>query len=111
MSLKDEPIEIFGAETVELALLQEVLAQRTIQKQAPRLKQILTRFCEADAGQQAEMAAEFDEETRRAVICALLTGSASKVVQDLGKQAVADRRAGRPVLGGHIQRSRGPGRS
>ncbi|MBI1387567.1 MAG: hypothetical protein GC154_03875 [bacterium] len=103
MSLKQELEALFGEETVRMAMIQEILAQRYIQQNPAKVRENLQRFEKLKTfDKQKAFVASFTPEMSRAIICALLCNSASKVVADLGAHAVLDKRMGRAVLGGKI---------
>lgn len=102
MSLKQELYEIFGEETVQLAVAQEVLAERFIQTNTIEVRKTLERFTSLEPEAQKNYVCSFSKEMSRAIICALLLGTASKVVLDLGSRAIDDKRRGRAVLGGRM---------
>lgn len=107
MSLKAEVEALFGEETVRLALIQEPLAQRYIQANPRKVRDALRRIMALPTlDEQREYVTRFDAETTRALICALLSSAASKVVVKLGSQAIADKRQGRAVLGGRLEGGR-----
>ncbi len=101
--LRKELEELFGEEMVKLALLQEVLARRTITKDPIRIRKLLEQFRHLKTlEQQKKFVQDFDKETSRAFICAMLCGSASQAVLDLATRALDDKRHHRSVLGGKI---------
>lgn len=103
MSLRDELVELFGDETVRMAEIQEILAQRYIQKNPIEVRQAIQKFEKLkNLDKQKAYIETFKPEMSRAFICALLLNSASKVVADLGTRAVLDKRMNRAVLGGKI---------
>lgn len=101
--LQDELVELFGEETVKLALAQEILAQRYVMKNPDKIKRTLDRFQKLkNLDQQKQFVQSFDKDLTRAFICSLLCDTGSKAVMELAKRAIDDKRAGRDVLGGKI---------
>ncbi len=103
VQLKKELELLFGEETVQLALVQEVLARRYITKNPIKVRKVLDQFQKTkNIEQQKKLVADFDKELTRAFICSLLCGTASQAVLDLATRAIDDKRSGRAVLGGKI---------
>jgi len=102
-NLRDELTLLFGEETVNLALAQEILAERYTMKNPIRVRTALEKFQKLkNIEQQKKFVADFDKDLSRAFICSLLCNTASKVVAELAAQAIDDKRSGREVLGGKI---------
>jgi hypothetical protein len=97
--VRQELIELFGEEKVDLYVTQEILAQRFIQKHPIEIRKALYKFRSLKTlDEQREMVGKFDEQMARAFVCALLSGSASAALLDLAIGALEDRRARKPVL-------------
>lgn len=101
--LREELIALFGEEAVKLAVAQEFLARRYTMKNPIPVRRALERFQKLkNLEQQKQFVSTFDKDMARAFICSLLCGTASQAVLDLASQAIADKREGRAVLGGHL---------
>jgi hypothetical protein len=101
--LRLELNELFGKETVDLAIAQEILAQRYTMRNPIKVRKSLERFHRLkDLNQHKQYAQSLDKDMSRAIICSLICGTASKAVLELATRAVSDKREGRAVLGGLV---------
>ena len=97
--LREELVELFGEEKVNLYVAQEILAQRFIQKHPVEIRKGLLKFKSLKTlDQQREMVRQFDDQMARAFVCALLCGSATTALLDIAVGALEDRQAGKAVL-------------
>ena len=97
--LREELVELFGEEKVNLYVAQEILAQRFIQKHPIEIRKGLLKFKSLKTlDQQRDMISRFDDQMARAFVCALLCGAATSALLDIAVGALEDRRAGKAVL-------------